>query len=232
MVEGVEGFSLKKAPSNQEEKKAEEDISAEVLPSQPSTPSTVSISPLVETTKGVGCVAGTEDAAAGRPELEANAARSNLTDFKRGDRVYVAHPGLRFGRLHPAVVSKVINAEVHFGPPLEGLLNDPQDPGAGGWMPPAPLQQASSTSCLPEPGVAAGITIKQFERDGQQLRRLSYRQIHADGRETTVAREIPVPKAGYKPVDEDGLDAFLAELQQQDICIAKGLQDYHCSQVT
>ena len=97
-------------------------------------------------------------------------------------------------------------------------------------MPPAPLQQASSTSCLPELGASVGITIKQFERDGQLLRRLSYRQIHADVSGTTVAREIPGPEAGFKPVDEDGLDAFLAELQQQDICIAKGLQNYHCSQ--
>ncbi|MCP9891944.1 hypothetical protein KBY57_12905 [Cyanobium sp. Aljojuca 7D2] len=186
-------------------------------------------SPLVDA-EGAGCVAGSDAAAAGRPELEANAARSNLTEFEPGDRVYVAHQLLPFGRLHQAVVSKVINAEVHFDPRFEGLLNDPQDPGAGGWMPPAPLRQASSSSCLPELGAAAGITIKQFERDGQQLRRLSYRQIHADGSETTVAREIPVPKAGYEPVDEDGLDTFLAELQQQDICIAKGLQDYRFSE--
>jgi hypothetical protein len=238
MVKGVEGFSLKKALSNQEEKKAEEDISAEVLPPQPSTPS---ISPLVEATQVMGCVAGAAAAAAGRPELEANADRSNLTDFRRGDRVYVASERLRFGRLHPAVVSKVISAEVHFAPPVtgtpdankaqgmkaEGLLIDPEFPWLGEWVPPQPVQSASSNSCLPVLGTVAGVTIEQFERDGQQLRRLGYRQTHADGSESTVAREIPVPKARWQPLDEDGLDAFLAEVNAQSAAIAQWLQQHY-----
>ncbi len=241
MVEGVEGFSLKKFPSNQEEKKAEEDISTEVLAPKPSTPPTSPISPLVETTKVVECVAGAEAAAAGRPELEANADRSNLTNFRRGDQVYVASERLRFGRLHPSVVTKVISAEVHFIPPVtgtpdanealeikaEGLLIDPEFPWLGEWVPPQPVQSASSNSCLPELGTVAGVTIEEFERDGQHLRRLNYRQTHADGSESTVAREIPVPKAGWQPLDEDGLDAFLAEVNAQNAAIALGLQQQY-----
>jgi phage/plasmid-associated DNA primase len=190
-------------------------VAAGIVETEPALGPGASRSPLVDA-EGAGCVAGSDTAAAGRPDPEANAARSNLTTFNSGDRVYVAHQRLPFGRLHQAVVSKVINASVHFAPPLEGLLNDPNDPGGGQWLPPAPLQMASSTSCLPELGTAAGVVIEQLERDGQPLRRLSYRQTHADGSETTVAREIPVPGVGWQPLDDKGLDTFLAELQLQD----------------
>ena len=242
MVEGVEGFSLKKVLSNQGEKEAEKGIGAEVLAPKPSTPSTTPTSPLVETTNGVGCVAVFEAAAAGRPELEASADRSNLTDFSRGDRVYVAHQKLRLGRLHPTVVSKVISAEVHFEPPVagtpdanealgmkaEGLLIDPEAPWLGEWVPPkGPVKSASSTSCLPERGMEAGVTIRQIERDGQQLRLLSWRQTHADGSESIVTREIPVPELKWQPLDEDGLDAFLAEVEAQRTAIAQELQQLY-----
>jgi hypothetical protein len=176
--------------------------------------------------EGAGSVAGSFVEAAGRPDLEANAARSNLTTFRPGDRVYVAHQRLPFGRLHQAVVSKVVNASVNFAPPLEGLLNDPSDPGVGEWLPPEPVQAASSTCCLPELGTTAEVVIEQLEQDGQLLRRLSYRQTHSDGRETAAAREIPVPGVGWQPLDDNGLDVFLVEIKKQNVAVAACLRNY------
>lgn len=89
-------------------------------------------------------------------QLAANAARSNLTAFQPGDRIYIAHQKLPAGRLHQAVVNKVINAQIHFDPPLTGLLNDPDDPDAGAWIPPHPIASISAANGLPELGAEAG----------------------------------------------------------------------------
>ena len=139
-------------------------------------------------------------AVAGRPELEANAARSNLTTFRPGDRIHVAHPRLPIGRLHAAVVTGTLNASVKFDPPLEGLLADTGDPDAGEWAPPVPIASASSARCLPQLGT--------LEKTG------------------TAARPSTATEPSWGPLDQDGLNAFLAELDEQDAFIAQGLQSY------
>lgn len=152
--------------------------------------------PLADVTQRVGCAAGSEGAAAGRPDLEAAAARSNLTAFGPGDRVYVAHPRFPHGRLHQATITKVVNASVHFAPAVEGLLNDPDDPDAGEWTPPHPLQMASATNCVPELGTTTG-----------RPRR----------------RPAPLP-AHYKP-PEIGIEEFLSEIEAEDMLIADRLRN-------
>jgi len=144
--------------------------------------------------------------------LAANAARSNLTDFQPGDRVYVFHQKLPAGRLHLAVVTKVINAEVHFVPPLEGLLKDPEapDPEApdtGAWIPPHPITSISTANCFHELGTTAGVRIENVECDGETWSRLIWQ--HPDG--STTTREIPPARGRFQPLDGDELDAFLAE---------------------
>lgn len=146
-----------------------------------------------------------------RPELDANAVRSNLTAFKPGDRVHVAHQRLPFGRLHRARVTKVVNASVHFEPPLSGLLKDPSDPEAGELNLSQPLASISANNCHPELGGEAGALIEEFERDSEIWRRLTWR--HQDGTATT--REVPPCRTRWEPLDADGLDAFLAGLKDQ-----------------
>jgi hypothetical protein len=131
-----------------------------------------------------------------RPDLEAAAARSNLTTLKPGDRVHVAHQRLPHGRLHQAVVEKVVNASIHFTPPIEGLLKDPDDPDAGEWTPHHPLQMASATNCVPELGTTTG-----------RPRR----------------RPAPLP-AHYKP-PEIGIEEFLSEIEAEDMLIADRLRN-------
>jgi hypothetical protein len=132
-----------------------------------------------------------------RPELEAAATRSNLTTFTPGDRVYVAHQLLPHGRLHPATITKVVNASIYFTPPIEGLLNDPDDPDAGEWPPSHPPQTANANNCSPELG-----TTKDRPRR------------HPD----------PQP-AHYEPLDQNGLEEFLREIQEEDKLIAVGLRN-------
>lgn len=161
-----------------------------------------------------------------RAELAANAARSNLTLFRPGDQIRIAHPLLPYGRLHQGVVSGAVNASIHFEPPLEGLLKDPGDPDVGQWEPPAPIDTAGQHHCLPELGVSAAAVIEHVEREGQLIRRLSYSQPHPDGSQSTVTREIPVPEAGWQPLDDNGLDVFLVEIEKQNVAVAAGLQNY------
>ena len=161
-----------------------------------------------------------------RTELAANAARSNLTAFRPGDQIHIAHPLLPHGRLHQATVSKVVNASIHFEPAHGRLLKDPGDPDAGQWEPPAALNTASQHHCLPELGVSAAAVIEHVERDGQRIRRLSYSQPHPDGSQSTITREIPIPEAGWQPLDDNSLDIFLVEIDEQNVAIAAGLQDY------
>jgi hypothetical protein len=101
-----------------------------------------------------------------RPELEAAAARGNLTSFNPGDRVYVAHPRLPHGRLHLATITKVVNACIHFTPPIEGLLNDPDDPDAGEWTPtpPHPVQMASATNCVKAEDILMADRLRNLQR--------------------------------------------------------------------
>lgn len=149
-------------------------------------------------------------AAAGRPELKANAARSNLTDFQPGDRVYIHHQRLLAGRLHQATVTKVVNSQIHFEPPLEGLLEDPSDPAAGEFRLAQPLAAISSANCLPEVGGAADVRIQEFQGDGGTWRRLVWQ--HLDG--STSTREFPPVRARYEPLDDDAMEAFLEEVSQ------------------
>jgi hypothetical protein len=139
--------------------------------------------------------------------LAANAARSNLTTFQPGDRVYIAHQRLPPGRLHLAVVNRVINAHVHFEPPFEGLLNDPEAPDAGAWLPPHPISSMSTANCFHELGATAGVRIESVECDGETWSRLIWQ--HPDG--STTTREIPPARSRFQPLDGDELDAFLAE---------------------
>jgi hypothetical protein len=166
-------------------------------PSEQSAAASTPTPPLAEATQRVGCAAGSEGAAAGRPDLEAAATRSNLTAFGPGDRVYVTHPRLPHGRLHQAVVEKVVNASIHFTPPIEGLLNDPDDPDAGEWTPHHPLQMASATNCVPELGTITG----------------------RPSRHT-----VPLP-ARFEPRDQNGIEEFLSEIEEGDAFIARGLRD-------
>jgi len=138
--------------------------------------------------------------------LAANAARSNLTDFQPCDQVYIAHQRLAPGRLHPAVVTKVINAEIHFDPPLEGLLRDPEDLSAGPLLPPQPISKTSSSKCLPELGGHVGVRIEEIQRDGETWRRLVWPLV--DGSE--VVREMPPVRSRW---DEAGLEEFLQEIE-------------------
>ena len=140
--------------------------------------------------------------------LAANAARSNLTDFQSGDRVYIAHQRLAPGRLHMAVVTRVINAGIHFDPPLEGLLKDPEAPDAGAWIPPHPITSISTANCLHELGTAAEVRIENVECDGETWSRLIWQ--HPDG--STTTREIPPARGRFQPLDGDELDTFLAEV--------------------
>lgn len=139
-------------------------------------------------------------------DLAANAARSNLTSFKTGDRVYIAHQRLPIGRLHQATVAKVVNASVHFEPPLVGLLKDPSDPAAGELHLAQPLAAASSSNCLPEMGGNAEVQIEEFQRDGATWKRLTWR--HLDG--STTTREVPPARTSWRPLD----DALLRELEE------------------
>lgn len=134
------------------------------------------------------------------PEIEPNSARSNLATFRPGDRIHVAHPRLPIGRLHAAVVTGTLNASVKFNPPLEGLLADTGDPDAGEWAPPVPIASASSARCLPQLGT--------LEKTG------------------TAARPSTATEPSWEPLDQDGLNAFLAELAEQGAFIAQGLQSY------
>jgi hypothetical protein len=139
-------------------------------------------------------------------DLAANAARSNLTSFKTGDRVYIAHQRLPIGRLHQATVAKVVNASVHFEPPLAGLLKDPSDPAAGELHLAQPLAAASSSNCLPEMGGNAEVQIEEFTRDGATWKRLTWR--HLDG--STTTREVPPARTSWQPLDY----ALLRELEE------------------
>jgi hypothetical protein len=132
-----------------------------------------------------------------RPDLEAAATRSNLTTLKPGDRVYVAHQLLPHGRLHPATITKVVNASVHFDPPIKSLLNDPDDPDAGEWTPPHPLQMASLNACVPEQGATTGRTRRHT---------------------------VPLP-ARFEPLDQNGIEEFLSEIEEGDAFIARGLRN-------
>jgi hypothetical protein len=206
MVEGVEGFSLKKVLSNQEEKEAEKDIGAEVLAPKPSTPST----PLQGYLPAGS--ATTPSAVLTPSGLAANAARSNLISFRSGDRVYVKHELLPNGRLHQAEVTKIINCEIHFDPPLEGLQKPPKDSGApkdsdAGKSEPVPPQWcASSNICLPEVGGEAAVVVEDVQRDGATWKRLTWR--HLDG--STTTREVPPARTSWQPLD----DALLRELEE------------------
>ena len=131
-----------------------------------------------------------------RPDLEAAATRSNLTALTPGDRVYVAHQLLPHGRLHPATITKVVNASIHFTPPIEGLLNDPDDPDAGGWTPSHPLQMASAANCVPELGTTTG-----------------------------RPRRRPAPLPAHCKPPEIGIEAFLSEIQEEDELIVVGLRN-------
>lgn len=161
---------------------------------------TPSASPPTGATHGAERIACFQAPATPRPDLEAAAARSNLTTFRPGDRIHVAHSRLPIGRLHAAVVTGMLNASVKFEPPLEGLLADPLDPGAGEWAPPVPITSASSARCLPQLGTP--------EKTGSN------------------ARPSTAPEPSWEPLDQDGLNAFLAELDEQDAFIAQGLQSY------
>lgn len=168
-----------------------------------------------------GCASAPSDAATASPtpepfasptltspaQLVANAARSNLTTFQPGDRVYIAHQRLAPGRLLLAVVTRVINAQVHFEPPLEGLLNAPEAPDAGAWIPPHPITSISAANCFHELGTMTGVRIENVECDGETWSRLIWQ--HPDG--STTTREIPPARGRFQPLDGDELEAFLAE---------------------
>lgn len=140
--------------------------------------------------------------------IAANAARSNLTDFQPGDRVYIAHQRLARGRLHKAVVTKVINAEIHFMPHLEGLLKDPEAPDAGAWIPPHPITFTSSANCYRSAGEEFGARVEEFERHGQTWKRL----IWLNGNGAASVREI---RCNWQPLDEQGLEDFAAGQAEQ-----------------
>jgi hypothetical protein len=98
-------------------------------------------------------------------EQAANAARSNLTTYRPGDQVFIAHQRLHHGQLHQATVTKVTNASVSFTPPIppEALLIDPTDPDQGHLQLPQPLASASTTACTPQLGTASGCTVTRGE---------------------------------------------------------------------
>ena len=139
--------------------------------------------------------------------LAANAARSNLTSFRPGDRVYISHQRLAPGRLHQAVVTKVLNANIHFSPPLFGLLKDPEDPEAGAWIPLHPITSISSANCYRSAGEEFGARVEEFERHGQAWKRLVW--LNANGAATM--REI---RCSWLPMDDDVLGDVLVKLKQ------------------
>jgi phage/plasmid-associated DNA primase len=230
----MEAMGLKKvqilqalqAPSSASDLKAEPSGGSEPFASAPPQNDTGGSGVL---TQGIGLspmapTASNLDMNPSRPELDANAVRSNLTALKPGDRVHIAHQRLPFGRLHAAKVVKVVNANVQFTPAIEGLFDDPSDPAAGPWNPPAPLQSSSSSKCLPELGDRSQASIDSFEREGATWRRLRYVRTHGDGTTSEVTREIPPPAVRWEPLDEGGLDAFLAEVNQQTTLITQELE--------
>jgi len=190
-------------------------------PSEQSAAVTTPTSPLLKV-EGLGRVAEFEAAGADRPELEANAARCNLTAFKPGDRIHVGHQRLPLGALHQAVVTGVINASVSFAPPLQGLLKDPVDPSEGEWTLATPLGSASSKDCALEVAEKAHARIEVFERDSEPWRRLVWE--NQDGTLATV--EVSAASISWQPLDDNGLNQFLAELdaQQSRVELSRGLR--------
>lgn len=91
--------------------------------------------------------------ASSRSELAANAARSNLTRVKPGDRIRAFHPQLAIGTGWCTEVVSVVNASVRFHPaiPAELLLVDPSDPSAGTLSLPGPVSQVSGRDVCLDP---------------------------------------------------------------------------------
>lgn len=158
-----------------------------------------------------GASAFPENSAVTSPaHLAANASRSNLTTFQPGDRVYIAHQRLAPGRLHPAEVTRVINAGIHFDPPLERLLKDPEAPDAGAWIPPHPITSISTANCFHELGTTAEVRIENVECDGETWSRLIWQ--HPDG--TTTTREILPASVHSHALTDDELEDLLQEIHE------------------
>jgi P4 family phage/plasmid primase-like protien len=118
-------------------------------------------------------------------EQAANAARSNLTTYRPGDQVFIAHQRLRHGQLHQATVSRVTNASVSFTPPFppEALLQDPTDPDQGHLQLPQPLASASTADCTPQLGTASAANVTRGD-DGS----VTFTYTHSSG--DTITRTI------------------------------------------
>jgi len=141
-----------------------------------------------------------------QPEQAANAARSNLTSFKPGETVFIAHQRMTPGRLHQATVTRTTNASVSFEPPIppEALLVDPTDPDQGHLQLPQPLASSSSTDCTPQLGTASGCTVTRTE-DGV----ITFTYIHSSG--DTITRTIAPVRVGIGDLEQESACSTLQD---------------------